>query len=92
MRVRLTPEDRLAVVEKPASWEQHRDKAPALFVQALAAIVATLRDGAEHFNPIATRGFVLLSGAYRSVDEVPLAWAACRRRSSPEVRSATAFV
>ena len=30
-----------------AWWEQHRVKAPRLFVQELAAIVAKLRDGAD---------------------------------------------
>jgi hypothetical protein len=47
VRVRFTPEARLAVQEKRAWWEQHRDKAPKLFVQELAAIVAKLRDGAD---------------------------------------------
>lgn len=47
MRVRFTPQARVAVREKRARWEQHRDKAPRLFVQELAAIVAKLRDGAD---------------------------------------------
>lgn len=42
MRVRFTPEARLAVREKRAWWEQHRDKAPRLFVQELDAVVAKL--------------------------------------------------
>jgi hypothetical protein len=47
VRVRFTPEARLAVREKRAWWEQHREKAPRLFVQELAAIVARLRDGVD---------------------------------------------
>ena len=47
MRVRFTPEALLAVREKRAWWVQHRDKAPDLFVQELAAIVAKLRDGTD---------------------------------------------
>lgn len=47
MKVRFTPEARLAVREKRAWWEQHRDKAPDLFVQELAVIVGKLRDGAD---------------------------------------------
>ena len=29
-------------------WEQNREKAPGLFVEELAAIVAALRQGADH--------------------------------------------
>jgi hypothetical protein len=47
MRVRFTPEARLAVREKRAWWERHREKAPRLFVEELAMIVAKLRDGAD---------------------------------------------
>ncbi len=47
MRVRFTPEARLAVREKRAWWEQHREKAPRLFVQELATIVAKLRNGED---------------------------------------------
>jgi len=47
VRVRFTPEARLAVREKRAWWEQHRDKAPGLFVQELGAIVGKLRGGAD---------------------------------------------
>jgi hypothetical protein len=42
--VRFTPEARLAVREKRAWWEQHREKAPRLFVEELAAVVAKLRE------------------------------------------------
>jgi hypothetical protein len=47
MRVRFTPEARLAVREKRAWWERNREKAPRLFVEELAMIVAKLRDGAD---------------------------------------------
>lgn len=47
MRVRFTPEARLAVREKRTWWEQHRDKAPRLFVEELATVVAKLRHGAD---------------------------------------------
>lgn len=47
MRVRFTPQARLAVREKRAWWEQHRPKAPRLFVEELATIVAKLRDGSD---------------------------------------------
>ena len=47
MRVRFTPEARHAVREKRTWWEQHRTKAPRLFVEELAGIVAKLRDGAD---------------------------------------------
>ena len=47
MRVRFTPEARLAAREKRTWWEQHREKAPQLFVEELGAIVAKLRDGAD---------------------------------------------
>jgi hypothetical protein len=47
VRVRFTPEARLAVREKRTWWERHRDRAPRLFVQELATIVAKLRDGAD---------------------------------------------
>jgi len=47
LRVRFTPEARLAAREKRAWWQQHREKAPKLFVQELAAIVATLRNGED---------------------------------------------
>jgi hypothetical protein len=47
VRVRFTPEARLAVREKRAWWEQHRSKAPRLFVEELAEVVAKLRAGAE---------------------------------------------
>lgn len=57
MRVRFTPEARLAVREKRAWWERHRDKAPRLFAQELATIVAKLRDGAdEESQRYAARG------------------------------------
>jgi hypothetical protein len=47
VRVRFTPEARLAVGEKRAWWELHREKAPRLFVEELGAIVGKLRDGAD---------------------------------------------
>jgi hypothetical protein len=47
VRVRFTPEARLAVREKRTWWEQHREKAPRLFVEELAAVVAKLREGAD---------------------------------------------
>jgi plasmid stabilization system protein ParE len=47
VRVRFTPEARLAVREKRVWWKQHREKAPRLFVEELAAVVAKLRDGAD---------------------------------------------
>ena len=47
MRVRFTPEARLAVREKRAWWEMHREKAPRLFIEELAAVVAKLRAGAD---------------------------------------------
>lgn len=47
MRVRFTPEARLAVREKRAWREQHREKAPGLFVEELGAVVAKLRDGTD---------------------------------------------
>ena len=47
MRVRFTPEARIAVREKRTWWEQHRERAPRLFVEELAAVVAKLRDGAD---------------------------------------------
>lgn len=47
MRVRFTPEARLAVREKRMWWQQHREKAPRLFVEELAAVVAKLREGAD---------------------------------------------
>ena len=57
MRVRFTPEARLAVREKRAWWEQHREKSPRLFVEELATIVAKLRDGAdEERQQYAARG------------------------------------
>jgi hypothetical protein len=39
VRVRFTPEARLSLREKRAWWEQHRDKAPGLFLEELAAVV-----------------------------------------------------
>ena len=47
MRIRFTPEALQAARTKRAWWEQHRDKAPRLFVIELAAVVAKLRDGAD---------------------------------------------
>jgi plasmid stabilization system protein ParE len=57
VRVRFTPEARLAVREKRAWWEQHREKAPRLFVEELATVVAKLRNGAdEERQQYAARG------------------------------------
>jgi hypothetical protein len=47
VRVRFTPEARLSVREKRAWWEQHREKAPRLFVEELALVVGKLRDAAD---------------------------------------------
>jgi hypothetical protein len=47
VKVRFTPEALLSVREKRAWWQQHRDKAPQLFVQELAMLIAKLRDGAD---------------------------------------------
>ncbi len=47
MRVRFTLEARVSVREKRAWWEQHRDKAPRLFVDELAVIVRKLREGED---------------------------------------------
>ncbi len=47
MRVRFTPEARLSVREKRTWWEQHREKAPGVFVEELSAIVTKLRGGAD---------------------------------------------
>jgi hypothetical protein len=47
VRVRFTPEARLAIREKRAWWEAHREKAPRLFVEELAAVVAKLREGTD---------------------------------------------
>jgi hypothetical protein len=47
LRIRFTPEALQAARTKRAWWEQHRDKAPRLFVIELAAVVAKLRDGAD---------------------------------------------
>jgi hypothetical protein len=57
LRVRFTPEARLAAQEKRAWWEQHREKAPRLFVQELASLVAKLRNGDdEERQQFAARG------------------------------------
>jgi hypothetical protein len=47
VRVRFTPEARLAIREKRAWWEAHRDKAPRLFLEELADVVAKLRAGTD---------------------------------------------
>jgi len=61
VRVRFTPEARLAVREKRAWWEQHREKAPRLFVEELAAVVAKLREGTdkEHQQYAARSGRII---------------------------------
>ncbi|MCX5741564.1 MAG: hypothetical protein NT062_03590 [Proteobacteria bacterium] len=57
MRVRFTPEAHLAVRAKRTWWEQHREKAPRLFIEELAELVAKLRDGAdEERQQYAARG------------------------------------
>lgn len=48
MRVRFTLEAHLAAREKRAWWERNREKAPQLFVEELAEVVAKLRHGADH--------------------------------------------
>ena len=48
MRVRFTPDARLSVREKRAWWKEHREKAPTLFVDEPAALVAKLRGGADN--------------------------------------------
>lgn len=45
MRVRFTPEALSSAREKRAWWIQHRQQAPHLFVDELAAVVAKLRAG-----------------------------------------------
>ena len=47
MRVRFTPDARLAIRDKRAWWEANREKAPKLFFQELEAAVRKLRDGAN---------------------------------------------
>lgn len=47
MRIRFTPEARQAIREKRTWWQEHRDKAPRLFIVELAAVVAKLRTGAD---------------------------------------------
>jgi hypothetical protein len=47
LRVRFTPEALQAARTKRTWWEQHRDKAPRLFVVELAAVVAKLRHGSD---------------------------------------------
>ncbi len=47
MKVSFTPEALLAVREKRAWWEQNRDKAPGLFAEELASVVAKLREGRD---------------------------------------------
>ena len=57
MRARFTPEARSAVREKRAWWQEHREKAPRLFVEELATIVAKLRAGEdEERQQFAARG------------------------------------
>lgn len=61
MRVRFTPEARRAIREKRAWWEANREKAPRLFVEELAAIVAKLRAGIdkERQEYVARRGRII---------------------------------
>ena len=47
MRVRFTPDARLAVRANRSWWESHREKAPRLFLEELAVAVAKLRDGTD---------------------------------------------
>jgi plasmid stabilization system protein ParE len=47
VKVRFTTEAKLAAREKRDWWEQNREKAPRLFVDELADVVAKLRDGAD---------------------------------------------
>lgn len=47
MRLRFTPESLRSIRDKRRWWEEHRTKAPRLFVEELAAVVGKLRDGAD---------------------------------------------
>ena len=47
MRIRFTPDARQSIREKRAWWEANREKAPHLFVEELAAVVAKLRAGTD---------------------------------------------
>jgi hypothetical protein len=51
VRVRFTPEARDAARAKKAWWELNRDKAPDLFRQELAAVVAQLRVAPTEAQP-----------------------------------------
>ena len=48
MRVRFTPDARIAVREMRRWWEQHREKAPELFANELSDVVAKLRSGEDN--------------------------------------------
>ncbi len=95
MRVRFTPQAWLSVREKHTSWEQHREKASALFVEELSVIVRKLRDGTDaERQPFGARGGRIVWGilmpktrnhVYYRVDdagdvEVLLAWNAIAGR------------
>jgi hypothetical protein len=47
VRVRFTPEARLAIRDKRAWWEANHDKAPKLFFQELVAAIHKLRERAD---------------------------------------------
>ena len=47
MRIRFSPEALRVIREKRMWWREHRDKAPRLFVEELAAVVAKLRAGTD---------------------------------------------
>jgi hypothetical protein len=47
MRIRFSPEALRVIREKRMWWREHRDKAPRLFVEELAAGVAKLRAGTD---------------------------------------------
>ncbi len=47
MRVYFTPDAKAAIREKRAWWQANRDKAPALFLEELRAVLVKLRTGAD---------------------------------------------
>ena len=47
MRVRFTPDARQSIRDKRVWWQQHRDKAPKLFLEEMRAVIGKLRTGAD---------------------------------------------
>jgi hypothetical protein len=47
VKVRFTPDARQSIRYKRAWWQEHRNKAPKLFLEELRAIVGKLRVGAD---------------------------------------------